>query len=198
MQSRRPVLDRPSHSPAVAGAPVREREGGATQFSPDLLDAVAAALPAADGVAIAAREVHERVRAWNRTTVRHALRALVRSGRASFIGGDRHRKYRLPGGAEPNGAETPTAVAGRPTRRAPGRQDSWRDYALRGDGSVQLPDAQTVAAAMEKHGQRYDDVDAAALQREERLAGWSWRRPTNAALTRAVFGDPPPGRRRPP
>lgn len=77
-------------------------------------------------------------------------------------------------------------------------RNSWRDYALRGDGSVQLPDAQTVAAAMEKHGQRYDDVDAAALQREERLAGWSWRRPTNAALTRAVFGDPPPGRRRPP
>ena len=116
-----------------------------------------------------------------------------------LIGGDRHRRSVSPGGAEPNGAETPTAVAGRPTRRAPGRQEAWRDYALRGDGSVQLPDAQTVAAAMEKHGQRYD-----ARRRSGTAARGTACRLVLApadgrsALTRAVFGDPPPGRRRPP
>ena len=202
MEQRPTVLDRFGQRPSAEGSPAPEElprgPSRTVRFSPDLLEAVTAALPAADGVAIAAREVHERVRAWNRTTVRHALRALVRSGRASFIGGDRHRKYRLAGRARLDGAETGTGeAAAPPPRRAPDRQDTWRDYALRGDGSVQLPDAQAVAEAMERHGRRYDDVDAATLRHEERLLGWSWRRPSNAALTRAVFGDPPPGRRRP-
>ncbi|MGO8919861.1 MAG: hypothetical protein ACLQJR_28510 [Stellaceae bacterium] len=169
------------------------------RVSPDLLNAVAAALPAADGDAIAAREVHDRVGAWNRTTVRHALRELVQSGRASFIGGDRHRKYRSAGGAEPSGAGNGAGQPARPaSRRVGASQESWRDYALRGDGSVRLPDGQAVAEAMRKHGLRYGDVDAEELQREERLAGWSCRRPTSAALTSAVFGDPQPSRRRPP
>jgi len=161
------------------------------KFSPALLDAVAAALPAAEEAAIAARDVHDRVGNWNRATVRHALCALVRSGRASFIGKDRHRKYRSAGTGE-GPAKEPAS------RRAVGRQVSWRDYALRGDGSVRLPDERVLAQAMAKQGLRYGDVDAAALEREERLAGWSLRPPSSAALTRAVFGDPPPGRRKPP
>jgi hypothetical protein len=167
--------------------------------SPDLLDAVTAALPPPDGTAIAARQVHDRVGAWNRTTIRHALRELVQSGRASFVGGDRHRKYRRAGADGPNdmaneAAEPPRPVA-TPARASP---DTWRDYALRGDGSVLFPDAQALAETMARHAVRYADVDAAELRREERLAGWSRRRPTSAALTRAVFGDPPPGRRKPP
>jgi hypothetical protein len=169
------------------------------RVSPDLLDAVEAALPAAGDAAIAPCAVHDRVGAWNRRTVRHALRALVQSGRARFTGGDRHRKYRRAGATEPRGAEPGAGQAMRPaSRRAGGRTESWRDYALRGDGSVRLPDGHAVAKAMAKHGLRYGDVDAAELRREERLAGWSVRRPTSAALTRAIFGDPQPGRRKPP
>lgn len=169
------------------------------RISPDLLDAVEAALPAAGDAAIAAHAVHDRVGTWNGRTVRHALRALVQSGRARFIGGDRHRKYRRAGAAEPCGAETGAGQAARPaSRQAGGRRESWRDYALRGDGSVRLPDGQAVAKAMAKLGLRYGDVGAAELRREERLVGWSLCRPSNTALTRAVFGDPQPGRRKPP
>lgn len=165
------------------------------RFSSDLLNRVEAALPPAQDAAIAVREVHDRVGAWNRTTVRHALCALVQSGRASFIGKDRHRKYRCAGAGAPMPApaeEIPPEPPGLAEER-----ESWRDYALRGDGSVRLPDEEALAAAMARLGLCYRDVDATTLAIEECLPGWSPRPRSNAALTRAVFGDPEPGRRRP-
>jgi hypothetical protein len=75
------------------------------------------------------------------------------------------------------------------------RSRMWRDYGLRGDGSVRLPDERAIAAAMRRHRIRYRDVGAAELLAEERIAGWSWLKRSNAELTRAVFGDPAPGRR---
>jgi hypothetical protein len=131
---------------------------------------------------------------WNRTTVRHALRQLIREGRAGFSGRDRHRRYRRAGGpgfeAPP---PSPPPIAPPPAEPAP----SWREYGLRGDGSVRLPDERAIAAAMRRHRIRYRDVGAAELLAEERIAGWSWRKRSNAELTRAVFGDPTPGRRVP-
>lgn len=160
--------------------------------SPGLLDAVEAALPPAEGAGIAAAQVHERVPGvWNRTTVRHALRVLIGSGRARFSGVDRHRKYRRAGAADAATASDPEAAE--PEEES--SPDRWRDYALRGDGSVRLPDEATVTALMRQHAIRYADASAADLAREERLPGWSRRKPTSAELTRAVFGDPSPSRR---
>jgi hypothetical protein len=165
------------------------------RLSRALLDAVEAALPASAEAGLATQAVHDRVGGWNRTTVRHALRQLIREGRAGFSGLDRHRRYRRAGGP---GFEAPPSplppVAPVPVDEpAP----SWREYGLRGDGSVRLPDERAIAAAMRRHRMRYRDVGAAELLAEERIAGWSWRKRSNAELTRAVFGDPEPGRRLP-
>jgi hypothetical protein len=160
--------------------------------SPGLLDAVEAALPPSEAAGIAAADVHGRVPgAWSHGTVRHALRILVDSGRAEFTGVDRHRKYRRKRLAEtdatvPTDALSPGEADGEPSR--------WRDYALRGDGSVCPPDEAAVAARMRERAIRYEDASAADLLREERLAGWGQRRPSSAELTRSVFGDPRPGR----
>lgn len=166
------------------------------RYSPDLLEAVAAALPPAEQAGIAASEVHGRVAGgWTRTTVRHALRVLVATGRADFCGVDRHRKYRRAGAVLSDAAEetgTPEELV-----KAEDASDRWRDYALRGDGGVRLPDEAAVGALMRQHGVRYEDVSADELAREERHAGWSHRKPSSAELTRAVFGDPMPGRHRP-
>jgi hypothetical protein len=160
-------------------------------YSRRLLDAVEAALPASEGAGIAAAEVHGRVAgSWNRGTVRHALRLLVDGGRAEFTGIDRHRKYRRKGAA----SDPPAATDVPPPGEADDEPSRWRDYALRGDGSVRLPDEAAVAALMRERAIRYEDASAADLAHEERLAGWSHRRPTSADLTRAVFGDPRPGR----
>jgi hypothetical protein len=127
---------------------------------------------------------------WNRTTVRHALRQLIREGRADFSGLDRHRRYRRAGGT---GFEAPPPPPIAPPLAEPA--PSWRDYGLRGDGSVRLADERAIAAAMRRHRIRYHDVGAAELIAEERIVGWSWLKRSNAELTRAVFGDPAPGRR---
>jgi hypothetical protein len=159
-------------------------------LSPALLDRVEAALPQAGETGLAARAIHDRVGRFNRTTVRHALRELVRQGRAGFSGIDRHRRYRrfAPGAA-------PSEPVSAPRRKAtPKAKAAWRGYGARGEGGVILPDAGAVAAAMRAGRVRYRDVDAAALMREERLAGWSMRPRGSAELTRAVFGDPAPGR----
>lgn len=185
----------------IRSAPAQGGEGGPMRCSPGLLATVEAALPPPDRAGIAASQVHGRVPgAWNRTTIRHALRALVQSGRASFTGVDRHRKYRLAGAAPPGAADgapacdAVDAAAASPPAFRPER-GRWRDYALRGDGSVRPPDEAAVAALMRRHGVRYADASAADLRHEERLPGWSRRKPTSAELTRAVFGDPAPGRR---
>ena len=164
-----------------------------------LLDAVAAALPTGPGAGVAAREVHDRVGRFNRTTIRHALRRLVATGRAGFSGGDRHRRYHGTGDAQGprQSPAAPMEQAPRKRWRPGARRDSWRDYALRGDGSVRIPDAAAWAALMRGRGLRYDDVSAAELANEEQMRGWTWRKPTSAQLTRLVFGDPAPGRRRP-
>lgn len=159
------------------------------RLSQTLLDTVEAALPQASETGLATRAVHDRVGGWNRTTIRHALRELVRQRRAAFSGRDRHRRYRraVPGELpqyEPR-AETPTPARPKPAR-------SWADYAARGDGRVRAPDEGAVAAAMRRLGLRYRDIDAAALLAEERMAGWFRRSRSNAELTRAVFGDPAP------
>jgi hypothetical protein len=159
------------------------------RLSRALIDAVEKALPGPEETGMATRAIHARVGGWNRTTVRHALRELIRQGRAGFSGRDRHRRYRRPGGAPL------VAVAAPPRAAKPAL--SWQDYAARGDGSVLLPDAGAVETAMRQQRIRYRDVEAAALIREERMPGW-FRRPRNSAeLTRAVFGDPAPGRKRP-
>ena len=62
------------------------------QFSPALLDEVAAALPAGEGLRPA--EIHARVGRWSPVTIRHALRQLVDDGRATFTGPDCQRRYR--------------------------------------------------------------------------------------------------------
>jgi hypothetical protein len=163
------------------------------RLSRALLDAVEAALPSSSEAGLATQAVHDRVGGWNRTTVRHALRQLIREGRAGFIGLDRHRRYRRAGGPGLEAAPPP------PPPIAPLPADeplpSWREYGLRGDGSVRLPDERAIAAAMRRHRICYRDVGAAELLAEERIAGWSWRKRSNAELTRAVFGDPAPGRR---
>jgi hypothetical protein len=70
------------------------------RLSPELLEAVEAVLPGAEATGLRTHEVHHNVarRAgpgrWSRTTIRHALGALARAGRAEFIGNDRHRHYR--------------------------------------------------------------------------------------------------------
>jgi hypothetical protein len=156
------------------------------RLSQGLLDAVEAALPGPAEAGVATRAVHQSVGRWNRTTVRHALRELIRQGRAGYSGRDRQRRYRRYAG---EGAPFIAPVLPPPPRRA---ALSWRDYAARGDGSVLIPDADAVKDAMQ--GLRYRDVDAAALLHEQRMPGWS-RRPRNGAeLTRAVFGDPAPDR----
>jgi hypothetical protein len=163
------------------------------RLSRTLLDAVEAVLPPPSDAGLATQAVHARVGGWNRTTVRHALRQLIREGRAGFSGLDRHRRYRRAGGAGFE-APPPPPIAPLPAEEpAP----SWREYGLRGDGSVRLPDERAIAAAMSRHRIRYRDVGAAELLAEERIAGWSWRKRSNAELTRAVFGDPAPGRRLP-
>jgi hypothetical protein len=164
------------------------------RLSRALLDAVEAALPSPGDTGLATQAVHARVGGWNRTTVRHALRQLIREGRAGFSGHDRHRRYRRAGapGFEAPPPSPPTS-APPPAEPAP----SWRDYGLRGDGSVRLPDERAIATAMRRHRIRYRDVGAGELLAEERIAGWSWRKRSNAELTRAVFGDPSPSRRVP-
>ncbi|HUC64607.1 MAG TPA: hypothetical protein VMA53_04205 [Stellaceae bacterium] len=164
------------------------------RLSRALLDAVAAALPLPGEAGLATQAVHDRVGGWNRTTVRHALRQLIREGRAGFSGCDRHRRYRRAGGPGFKAPPPPPPIAPLPAEEpAP----SWREYGLRGDGSVHLPDERAIAAAMRRHAIRYRDVGAAELLAEERIVGWSWRKRSNAELTRAVFGDPAPGRRLP-
>jgi hypothetical protein len=132
---------------------------------------------------------------WNRTTVRHALRQLIREGRVGFSGLDRHRRYRRAGGPGLEASPPPLP----PVAPVPAEEPapSWREYGLRGDGSVRLPDERAIAAAMRRHRIRYRDIGAAEFLAEERIAGWSWRKRSNAELTRAVFGDPAPGRRLP-
>lgn len=164
------------------------------RLSRALLDAVEAALPPPGDAGLATQQVHARVGGWNRTTVRHALRALIREGRAGFSGRDRHRRYRRSGGLNTAPPPPPLSPNPPPTTKPP---PSWRDYGLRSDGSVRLPDEREVAAAMRRHRLRYHDVGAAELLAEERMAGWSWRKRSNAELTRIVFGDPAPGRRTP-
>jgi len=166
------------------------------RLSRTLLDAVEAVLPPPSDAGLATQAVHARVGGWNRTTVRHALRQLIREGRAGFSGLDRHRRYRRAGGA---GLEAPPPPPP-PIAPLPAEEPapSWREYGLRGDGSVRLPDERAITAAMSRHRIRYRDVGAAELFAEERIAGWSWRKRSNAELTRAVFGDPAPGRRLPP
>ncbi|HWI27846.1 MAG TPA: hypothetical protein VN668_12815 [Stellaceae bacterium] len=159
------------------------------RLSQTLLDTVEAALPQASETGLATRAVHDRVGGWNRTTIRHALRELIRQRRAAFSGRDRHRRYRR---AAPGGAPQPAPQLEGPTATPPKPARSWADYATRGDGSVRAPDESAVAAAMRRLGLRYRDVDAAALLAEERMAGWFRRPRSNAELTRAVFGDPAP------
>jgi hypothetical protein len=170
--------------------------GAAMKLGRALIDAVEAVLPGPEEAGIPARIAHDRVGRWGRTTVRHALAALASSGRAEFHGSDRHRLYRrtrMRPAAE--GAGAPAADDDEPMEGEP----SWSDYAARADGSVRRPDEAMVAALMRQRGIRYGDASAAELRREERLPGWSWPRPADgAALTRAVFGDPPPGRVLPP
>jgi hypothetical protein len=164
------------------------------RLSRALLDAVEAALPPPSEAGLATQQVHARVGGWNRTTVRHALRALIREGRAGFSGRDRHRRYRRSDGVAFALPPPPLPPSAPPTAKP---SPSWRDYGLRGDGSVRLPDEPEIAAAMRRHRMRYCDVGAAELLAEERMAGWSWRKRSNAELTRIVFGDPAPGRRAP-
>jgi hypothetical protein len=175
---------------AITGMKPQRRRPQATtmRLSRTLIDAVEAALPRADEAGIATRAVHAQVGHWNRTTVRHALRELVRQGRAGFSGRDRQRRYRRANGFAPQ--PMPAQPLPPPVPPPP---LAWRDYAARGDGSVRQPDEREVAEAMRRHRIRYRDVGAAALIAEERLPGWS-RRPRNSAeLTRVVFGDPAPG-----
>lgn len=161
------------------------------RLSRTLIDAVEAALPRLGEAGIATRVVHARVGLWNPTTVRHALRELVRQGRAGFSGRDRHRHYHRANGLAPRPMPPPQFLP-----LPPRRPLAWRDYAERGDGSVRLPEEREVAEAMRRQRIRYRDVDAAALIAEERLPGWSRRPRNNAELTRAAFGDPAPGRNR--
>lgn len=165
------------------------------RLSQALLDRVEAALPPAGEAGLATRQIHDRVGGWNRTTVRHALRELIRRGRAGFSGRDRHRRYRR---ASPRDAQAaPLREAGPPeeAKPTPKPASAWREYAARGDGSVRLPDEPDVAAAMRRQRIRYRDVEERELRREERLPQWSPRPRTSEELTRAVFGDPAPGRR---
>jgi Homeodomain-like domain len=199
------------------------------KLSQEILDAVEAALPGPSEAGIATRVAHSRVRGWGRTTVRHALAALARSGRVDFLGVDRHRLYRRAATAagvaerEPREmCQTPEAEqiralaeeglsdaeigarfgrsqswASRLRRRydiavCASDDSPWRQYAALPDGSVRRPDSRLIADVMRRRGIRYADVSAAELRREERLGGWSWPNPVDsAALTRAVFGDPP-------
>jgi hypothetical protein len=163
------------------------------RLSRALLDAVEAALPSSGEVGLATQAVHDRVGGWNRTTIRHALRQLIREGRAGFSGLDRHRRYRRGGGPGFEAPPLPPPPIAPPSAEEPA--PSWREYGLRGDGSVRLPDERAIAATMRRQRIRYRDVGAAELLAEERIAGWSRRKRSNAELTRAVFGDPAPGRR---
>ena len=156
---------------------------GRVRLSAALLDAVEKVLPDPDAPGIATGAVHERVGGWNRTTVRHALRELVRQGRAGFTGRDRRRRYQRGGG-----------IARPPEPSAPDRQARPRPAAARGADSSLLPGARGVETALCRLRIRYRDVDAGLLLREERLAGWGWHKRSSAELTRAVFGDPEPGR----
>jgi hypothetical protein len=175
------------------------------RLSARLLDAVEAALPGPEAPGIATQEVHRRVGQWGRTTVRHALRALARGGRAQFTGIDRHRRYRRAGAPGSAAAPMPAPAAAEPRAEArtmlrgdPPPHNPWREYALRGDGRDQRPEDAAVAAAMRRAGIRYADVERAALSEEERRPGWAAPRPrSNAELTRLVLGDPRPGRRVP-
>jgi hypothetical protein len=50
-----------------------------------------------------------------------------------------------------------------------------------------------MAVLLRKQGRCFEDVSATELRREETMRGWRGRL-TDAELTRAVFGDPRPGR----
>lgn len=167
-------------------------------LSRTLIDAVEATLPGPGEAGIPARVAHDRVGRWGRTTVRHALAMLARAGRAEFQGSDRHRLYRRTterAAASPD----PPSAEGDDEEAPPDAEPSWSDYGARSDGSVVRPDEELIARIMQLRGIRYANASAADLRREERLPGWFWPRPADsAALTRAVFGDPPPGRVLPP
>jgi hypothetical protein len=92
--------------------------------------ALSPALPGDGEAALAARAIHDRVGRFNRTTVRHALRELVRHGRAEFTGIDRHRRYRrfVPGMTLGQPLSAPRRKA-RPTAKV-----AWRGYGARGEG----------------------------------------------------------------
>lgn len=60
----------------------------------EVLDAVEAVLPGPGEAGIATRVAHSRDCGWGRSTVRHALVALARSGRVEFRGPDWYRLYR--------------------------------------------------------------------------------------------------------
>jgi hypothetical protein len=59
-----------------------------------LLDAFEAALPAPNEPGLAPVEIWRRVGRWALITARHAIRELVRQGRASYTGPDSRRRYR--------------------------------------------------------------------------------------------------------
>jgi len=170
------------------------------KLSGELLDAVEAALPGPEAPGLRAQDVHEDVGRWGRTTIRHALGALARAGRAEFAGKDRHRRYRRARGdaagrmagcedAEPPIGAHPSIGANDAVPEASG----WRGYGARPDGCVRLPDGRAIAELMRKLALRYENVTAIELKREQTLPGWRGRL-SNAELTRVVFGDPRPGR----
>lgn len=59
-----------------------------------ILDVLAALPAVGKGEGLRPHEVHQRVGKWGRSTIRHALRALVDEGLAEFDGPDCGRVYR--------------------------------------------------------------------------------------------------------
>lgn len=165
------------------------------RLSQALLDAVEAALPGAGEAGLKAHLVQARIGGWHRTTVRHALRELIRQGRAGFYGRDHQRRYRRVSPGESSACLREPEQGSLREARPEKPPSKWRAYGARGDdANVILPDAAAVSAVLRAQRIRYRDVEAADLRREERMAQWSLRPRTSAELTRAVFGDPAPGR----
>src|SRR5215469_8093404 len=113
------------------------------KLSRALIDAVEAVLPGPGETGIPARTAHDRVARWGRTTVRHALAVLARSGRAEFQGADRHRLYRRR--MTDDGSRTsetsichPSSDVCHPSSDI--RHPSWAEYGALPDGSVRRPD----------------------------------------------------------
>jgi hypothetical protein len=118
------------------------------RLSEELLDAVEASLPGPGAPGLKTKDVHDRTKRWRRTTIRHALAALARAGRAEFTGHDRHRHYRRVVGSAPKAEDGSNTAL--PSGALNGKAPSvWRPDGARPDSGARRPGARAAAELME-------------------------------------------------